>query len=167
MNRGSETEDPSARMEACAAQRARGWLRRKHFPIEVTYLAGVDGEKTPKIKVVAQDLQSKAPLAVIPLGSLGVDGVGVCCLRHGESCSLRPGGSEEIVVRVFDSGFVNKVLHDGVAVQRGGRVVIVPSAAGGMKCFTRERATPYPDVMREQPATAESGSSVLDPQPEL
>uniref|UniRef100_A0A7S0ASU7 Uncharacterized protein n=1 Tax=Pyrodinium bahamense TaxID=73915 RepID=A0A7S0ASU7_9DINO len=143
-NRGVD-EDPFQTMHAKCLEQAQWLLRRKENPIEVTYLPGAAGLGPPQVKVAAHVRQSMAPLSAVPVGSLGTDGVGVACLNHGETCHLRPtGASDDIVVRVFRPSLINEVLHNGVEVSRGSRVVIVPSSDGGVKCYASLPRAPVP-----------------------
>lgn len=115
-------------VQAGCLDHAHELLRRKTRPIEVLYQAGPDAE--PQIKVSLYSLRDV--FFAVPVGAVGglgggTGGEGVSRLAPGESCALRPQGSADTFrMRVYKPApLLDIVLHDGVEVTRGDRVLLV------------------------------------------
>ncbi|CAK9084892.1 Uncharacterized protein SCF082_LOCUS40250 [Durusdinium trenchii] len=133
---GSE-DDPLERLFTKCLEEAKIAIRRKLNPIEVTYLHGAaKGPSKVKVCVQAQEL-----LGQLPLGSLGQHGVNTAILELGQSCQLRPTGSDVIILRVFRPSLINEPIHEAVEVWRGAKVILVPNEDGLVKCYVRKERT--------------------------
>jgi len=137
---GTGAPNPLQDLQAECRKQAVKLLRRKMYPIDVTYLPGAAGLGEPRVKVCVYSLQQAAVLCAVPAGGFGEEGGGVATISHGETCSLRPpGDADTFWIRAFRPALLNVVLCEGMEVHRGGRVVIVPTAEGEVKCYTRQQ----------------------------
>lgn len=131
--------------------RAGALLRRKLLPIDVTYLPGAAGLGEPQVRVCLYPIQQAKVICAVPAGGFGSDGGSVCVAR-GERCSMRPkGDGDEFWARIFrplEPAILDLVLHQGVPIRRGERVIIVPDEDATVKCYTRRLAEP-PPLLRE------------------
>jgi len=126
-------------VQAKCLEHAHELLRRKNCPIEVRYEPGEGGP--PQLKVSLYSLSD--PLCAFPVGSIsglggGTGGEGAARLAPGDACVLRPQGSADAFrMRIYrPAPFLDVVLHDGVEVRRGDRVVLVAEPNGGkVRCF--------------------------------
>merc|ERR1711972_809586 len=69
------------------------------------------------------------------------------------------GMSDEFVIRVFKTSLINELLHDGVEVLRGSRVVIVPATEGGVKCYASREV--LVGLAKTQQVLASGGTSSI------
>lgn len=139
---GTGGAHPLEQLQGECQKQAKNMLRRKMFPIDVTYLPGAAGLGEPRVKVCAYSLQQAAVLCAVPAGGFGEEGGAVATLSHGDTCSLRPkGDADTFWIRVFRPALLDVVLCEGLEVHRGGRVVIVPTANGEVKCYTRQQGS--------------------------
>lgn len=127
-------DDPLERLFSKCLEEAKVVIRRKNSPIEVTYLSG-SSTGPSKVKVCVQARESLVP--TVPLGSLGQHGVNTAILEVGQTCHLRPTGSDIIVLRVFRPSLINEPLHEAVEVSRGAKVILVPDG-DFLKCYVRK-----------------------------
>lgn len=121
-------------VQARCLEHAHELYRRKTCPIEVRYEPGFN--VPAKIKVSLYDLND--PLCAMPVGSIsglggGTGGEGTARLLPGGRCALRPPGSAEAFrMRVYrPAPLLDVVLHDGVEVKRGDRLVLLIAPGGG------------------------------------
>mmetsp|Transcript_4142 Transcript_4142/g.10496 ORF Transcript_4142/g.10496 Transcript_4142/m.10496 type:complete len:373 (-) Transcript_4142:225-1343(-) len=138
--RGGDADptDPLEALRARCETAARAQIRRKAYPIEIAYLPGAAGPGLPKVKICLYPSRQAALICAVPAGGFGADGSGVACVGRGERCTLQPKGtSDAFWLRVFKPGLIDVALHDGVEILRGGRVAIVPTADGEVKCYVK------------------------------
>eukprot|EP00913_Durusdinium_trenchii_P033204 g31084.t1 len=126
---GSE-DDPLERLFTKCLEEAKIAIRRKLNPIE-SRLGLL--RASPIVKVCVQAQESLVPH--VPLGSLGQHGVNTAILELGQSCQLRPTGSDVIILRVFRPSLINEPIHEAVEVWRGAKVILVPNEDGLVKCY--------------------------------
>ncbi|CAJ1385020.1 unnamed protein product [Effrenium voratum] len=151
-------DDPLERLFSRCLEEARGILVRKNSPVEVTYLPGSSGGPS-KVKVCVQARESMVPS--VPLGSLGNHGVNVAVLQLGQSCKLRPRGSEVLVLRAFRPSLINEPLMEAVELRRGAKVLLVPHE-NQLKCYVRKEAASR-NLEATQPAES-NGTGASDVQ---
>lgn len=126
-------------VQAKCLEHAHELLRRKMCPIEVRYEPGEGGP--PQLKVSLYSLND--PFCAFPVGTVrglggGTGGEGAARLAPGEVCTLRPQSSADTFrMRVYrPAPFLDVVLHDGVEVRRGDRVVLLADPCSGkVRCF--------------------------------
>ncbi|CAJ1376334.1 unnamed protein product [Effrenium voratum] len=130
-------------------------LRRKTCPISVRYVPNAFAPKTVKITLYSlSDV-----LCALPAGSLGTWGGGgaggeaSARLNQGERCRLRPATEEDTFrLRVYrPAPLLNVVLHDGVQVCRGDRLLVTVSEAGEAKVYSETPRRPASDAASDLP----------------
>ena len=167
--RGSARE--GEKWEALQAEwlkHAHTLLRRKTCPIEVRYIASLG---PAVIKVTLYSMRDV--LCAMPVGSLGTWGGGgtggeaTARLGHNQSCRLRPATDDDTFrLRVYRPALLlDIVLHDGVQVERGDRLVVTVSEVGEAKVYNEKprrrqpvqeddhEAHERPDSLRQHPPT--------------
>ncbi|CAK9028324.1 Potassium voltage-gated channel subfamily B member 2 [Durusdinium trenchii] len=120
-------------------------LRRKTCPIEIRFLPS--SLAPPVIKVTLYSLRDV--LCALPVGTLGGGTGGEASARLGQnqSCRLRPATEDNSFrLRVYRPGLLlDAVLHDGVQVQRGDRLVVMVSEVGEAKVYNEKPRRRPPD----------------------
>lgn len=150
-------DDPLESLFSKCLEEAKVSIRRKNNPIEVTYLNG-SRPGPSRVKVCVQAKESLVP--TVPLGSLGQHGVNTAILELGQTCHLRPTGSDSIVLRVFRPSLINEPLHEAVEVWRGAKVILVPGTDGTLKCYVRKEPKTAP---APRPGDAAAGYGAAAP----
>lgn len=121
-------------------QHAHLLLRRKECPIEVLYLP-TQYHSHPNVKVCLYSVND--PLCAVPVGKGlgsgiggGTGGEGTARLSPGERCFLRPvADADSFRMRVYQPAeLFDVLLHDGIEVRRGDRIVVAPTANGRYHC---------------------------------
>jgi len=129
-------------VQADCFRHAQQLLRRKSFPIEVHYqVTGNEGKVPKSIRVSLYSVGDV--ICAVPIGGATVanstGGQSSCVLSPGQHFALKPVSSaDNFRLRVYKPGtLLDEVLHDGVEVRRGDRLVIEPCAGGHeVRCFS-------------------------------
>ncbi|CAJ1366977.1 unnamed protein product [Effrenium voratum] len=87
--------------------------------------------------------------------------VNVAVLQLGQSCKLRPRGSEVLVLRAFRPSLINEPLMEAVELRRGAKVLLVPHE-NQLKCYVRKEAASR-NLEATQPAES-NGTGASDVQ---
>jgi len=129
-------------VQADCFRHAQQLLRRKAFPIEVHYQTVPNQGKKPKaIRVSLYSVGDM--LCAMPIGGASMatstGGQSSCELAPGQRSALMPVSSADTFrLRVYKPGkLLDEVLHDGVEVRRGDRLIIEPCPSGHeVRCFS-------------------------------
>lgn len=155
MARGGEKWEA---LQAEWLKHAHTLLRRKTCPIEVRYTPTALGPAA--IKVTLYSLRDV--LCAFPVGTLGTWGGGgtggeaTAQLGRNESCRLRPATEEDTFrLRVYRPALLlDVVLHDGVQVERGDRLVVTVSE-GEAKVYNEKPRRRQPVVDDDAEASSQ------------